>query len=160
MNLPYDKIKKHRERELIEKFLQVCPEYHGWVFQSYAENPDMIYAKGGELLGFDSVIISDDQASVQCVYNPQLCRLSLPANLPHDERLNQIEIFFANKLFTHLRHYSVPTVLVFTLVDTSGTSFEDLVAIAKKFKLPKLNSFKILAYYICDNINYIKIASV
>ncbi len=159
MKQPFDPTKKHRERELIQDFVNICSDFAGWEFQAYSENPDMAYVKDGKQLGFDSVIISDDQASVQCVYSPQLCRLSLPANLPHDQRLNQIEIFFANKLFTHLRKYSIPTVLVFTLVDTTSTSFADITAIAKQFELPRLESFNILAYYICDNTNYIKIAS-
>lgn len=159
MQAPLDPIKKQREKELLEKFIAICPDFGGWQFSSFAENPDAIYKKGDGLLGFDSIIISDDQASVQCVYSPELCKLSLPANLPHDQRLNEIEVFFANKLFSHLRRYSLPTVLVFTLVDTQSTSFEDIVAIAQRFKLPRLDDFNIIAYYICDNKNYVKIAS-
>lgn len=159
MQAPLDPIKKQREKDLIDAFVKLCPEYQGWEFDSYAENPDAIYRKGDRIVGFDSIIISDDQASVQCVYSPELCQVSLPANLPHDQRLNEIETFFANKLFTHLRRYSVPTVLVFTLVDTQSTSFEDIVAIAQKFRLPKLEHFNIIAYYICDNQNFVKIAS-
>ncbi len=154
-----DPIKKHREKELLDKFVAICPDFYGWQFSSYAENPDAIYKKDESILGFDSIIISDDQASVQCVYNPKLCQLSLPANLPHDQRLSEIEVFFANKLFSHLRRYSVPTILVFSLVDTQSTSFEDIVSIAQKFKLPRLDDFNIIAYYICDNKNYVKIAS-
>ena len=154
-----DPVKKQREKELLDTFIGICPEFNGWQFYRFAENPDAIYKKNDGIIGFDSIIISDDQASVQCVYNPQLCRLSLPANLPHDQRLNEIEVFFSNKLFSHLRRYSVPTVLVFSLVDTQSTSFEDIVAIAQKFKLPKLDEFNIVAYYICDNKNFVKIAS-
>lgn len=154
-----DPIKKQREKELIDRFVKICPDFYGWEFSSFAENPDAIYKKADDIIGFDSIIISDDQASVQCVYNPQLCKVSLPANLPHDQRLSEIEVFFANKLFSHLRRYSVPTVLVFTLVDTESTSFSDIVSIAQRFKLPKLDAFNILAYYICDNKNYVKIAS-
>ena len=152
-------VKKQREKDLIENFIRICPDYQGWGFYEFAENPDAIYRKADAIIGFDSIIISDDQASVQCVYNPQLCRLSLPANLPHDQRLNEIEVFFSNKLFSHLRRYSVPTVLVFTLVDTQSTSFSDIVAIARQFKLPRLDEFNIIAYYICDEKNYVKIAS-
>lgn len=159
MQQPIDPIKKEREKQLLENFVSICPEYEGWEFYKFAENPDAIYKKGDEILGFDSIIISDDQASVQCVYNPKLCQVSLPANLPHEQRLSEIEVFFANKLFSHMRRYSVPTVLVFTLVDTESTGFSDIVAIAQRFKLPKLDAFNILAYYICDNKNYVKIAS-
>lgn len=159
MKPPLDPVKKQREKELIDAFVTLCPDFAGWVFESFAENPDAIYKKGDNILGFDSIIISDDQASVQCVYSPELCRLSLPANLPHQQRLNEIETFFANKLFSHLRRYSVPTILVFTLVDTQSTSFEDIVAIAQHFRLPRLEEFNILSYYICDNKNYVKIAS-
>lgn len=154
-----DMVKKYREKELIDQFIKICPHYHGWVFGSFSENPDAIYYKGQHKLGFDSIIISDDQASIQCVYSPEYCRIGLPANLPHDERLKQIEIFFVNKLFTHLRQYSIPTVLIFTLVDTTSTSFADLVGIAKNFRLPKLKEYNIRAYYICDNRQFVKIAS-
>lgn len=153
-----DPIKKQRERELIDQFIKICPKYRGWVFDSYSENPDAIYRKNSNQIGFDSVIISDDQASVQCVYNPELCKIHIPANLPHDQRLSEIENFFANKLFSHLRHYSLPTVLVFTLVDTTSTSFADLETIAKVFKLPRLEGKNILAYYLTDNIQYVQIA--
>lgn len=154
-----DVLKKQRERELIDQFISICPHYEGWVFEGFSENPDIIYRKDQNQLGFDSVIISDDQASVQCVYSPELCQISLPANLPHDQRLDEIETFFANKLFSHLRQYSLPTVLVFTLVDTASTSFADLANIAKAFKLPKIKSLNIEAYYLCDEKQYVKIAS-
>ncbi len=159
MQPPNDPVKKQREKQLIDDFIRICPDFAGWQFNTFAENPDAIYKKGDDIIGFDSIIISDDQASVQCVYNPQLCQLSLPVNLPRNERITEIETFFSNKLFSHLRRYSVPTVLVFTLVDTQSTSFEDIVSIAQRFKLPRLDSFNILAYYICDNKNYVRIAS-
>ena len=151
--------KKMRERELLDKFIAICPDFNGWEFDKFMENPDAVYKKGDKLLGFDSIIISDDQASVQGVYSPDLCQISLPAKLPRDQRLNKIEVFFANKLFTHLRHYSLPTVLVFSIVDTQSTSLEDIVAIAKKFSLPRLEEHNILAYYICTDTDYVKIAS-
>lgn len=159
MNYPKEHEKKQRERELIEEFVGICTDFEGWQFVNFSENPDVIMKKEEFLLGFESVIISDDQASVQCVYRPELCSLSLPANLPHDERLNEIEIFFSNKLYDHLRKYSMPTVLVFSLVDTQSTSFEDIVEIAKKFSLPTLRDFNIEAYYICNGSSYVKIAS-
>lgn len=154
-----DMVKKERERELIDQFISICPRYKGWRFDRFAENPDAIYRKDNNILGFDSIIISDDQASVQCVYNPELCKVNLPTNLSQDERLNKIEVFFANKLFKHLRHYSLPTVLVFTMVDTTSTSFVDLVNIAKGFKLPKLDEYNIQAYYICNKEEYVKISA-
>lgn len=159
MKYKLDIKKKLREKQLIEEFVRICPEYQDYSFDSFTENPDVIYKSKNGLMGFDSVIISDDQSSVQCVYSPDLCSLTIPANLPHDERLNQIEVFFTNKLFSHLRNYSIPTVLVFSIVDTQSTSFEDIVAIAKRFALPKLEQFNIQAYYICNHNNYVKIAS-
>lgn len=153
-----DPVKKRRERELLDQFISICPRYQGWEFVEFSENPDAIYRKDQNQLGFDSVIISDDQVSVQCVYSPELCKIGLPVNLPHDQRLGEIETFFANKLFSHLRHYSLPTVLVFTLVDTTSTSFADLVTIAKAFKLPKLEENNIEAYYLCDGKKYVQIA--
>lgn len=154
-----DPVKKNREKQLIDRFIKICPHYSGWEFEEFSENPDTIYRKDQNQLGFDSVIISDDQASVQCVYSPELCQISLPTNLPHDQRLSEIETFFANKLFSHLRQYSLPTVLVFTLVDTTSTSFADLANIAKAFKLPKLESMNIVSYYLCDETQYVRIAS-
>lgn len=154
-----DETKKLRERSLIDQFISICPDFSGWSFESFSENPDAIYKKGINRLGFDSVIISDDQASVQCVYSPELCQISLPTNLPHNQRLDEIETFFANKLLSHLRQYSLPTVLVFTLVDTTSTSFADLANIAKAFKLPKIKSLNIEAYYLCDEKQYVRIAS-
>jgi hypothetical protein len=159
MKSKIDYEKKQREKVLIEEFVRICPDFEGWEFYSFSENPDAIYKKADKFIGFDSVIISDDQASVQCVYSPDLCKLSLPVNLPHDERLTQIEAFFSNKLYTHLREYSVPTVLVFSVVDTQSTSLEDIVSIAKKFKLPRLEQYNIQSYYICNHTDYVKIAS-
>jgi hypothetical protein len=159
MNYPKEQDKKLREKKLIEDFVGLCSDFSGWKFDAFSENPDVIMRKEEYLLGFESVIISDDQASVQCVYRPELCALSLPANLPHDQRLNEIEVFFSNKLYDHLRKYSMPTVLVFSLVDTQSTSFEDIVEIAKKFILPTLKDFNIEAYYICNENSYVRIAS-
>ena len=65
MKPPLDPVKKQREKELLEKFIAICPDFAGWHFNSFAENPDAIYKKEDSLLGFDSIIISDDQASVQ-----------------------------------------------------------------------------------------------
>lgn len=159
MNKAMDPKKKQREKELIEDFIKICPDFVGWEFNSFSENPDVIMNKDEYLLGFESVIISDDQASVQCVYKPDLCLLSLPANLPHEQRLNEIEIFFSNKLYDHLRKYSLPTVLVFSLIDTRSTAFADIVEIARKFTLPTLKDFNIEAYYIASDTDYVKIAS-
>lgn len=154
-----DQTKKLREKQLVEEFVNICPDFAGWKFSEFAENPDVIMKKEEMILGFESVIVSDDQASIQCVYRPELCVLSIPANLPHDQRLSEIEVFFSNKLYDHMRKYSLPTVLVFSLVDTQSTSFEDIVAIAKKFSLPALKDYNIEAYYICNGRDYVEIAS-
>ncbi len=159
MNEPRNNVKKLREKGLIEEFVSICPDFKDWEFVEFSENPDIIMRKDEFILGFESIIISDDQASVQCVYKPELCLLSLPANLPHEERLNEIEVFFSNKLYDHMRKYSLPTVLVFSLVDTESTSFADIVAIAKRFSLPSLRDFNIDSYYICNGRDFVKIAS-
>lgn len=154
----YSEDKKQREYQLIEQFLQICDDFSGYNFSRFSENPDMIYLKNSEELGFDSVIISEDQAVVDCYFHENMCEIGIPTKLSQDEKLNKIEVFFENKLFSHFRRYSVPTVLVFTLLDTRSTSIDDLVSIAKRFKLPELTMYNIVDYYITDNSSYVKIA--
>jgi hypothetical protein len=152
-----DQVKKNRERELVEQFLHICPDFSGYQFKRFEENPDMVYEKNGHELGFDSIIISEDQASVQCHYNPQLCTLSIPSALAQNERNERITVFFENKLFDHLRRYSLPTVLVFSLVEPKKVGLAELAAIAGRFELPEFKMFNIYDYYLCDNTSFVKI---
>ncbi len=153
-----DPVKKQRERELIDQFLRVCPDFSGFKFVRFEENPDAVYQNGQRELGFDSIIISQDQAAIQCHYSPELCELSVPTKLSKQERDNQISVFFENKLFDHLRRYSLPTVLVFSLIEPQAIGLNELAEIARRFKLPEFTMFNIFDYYICDGKNYVKIS--
>ena len=154
----YSEEKKQREFELIEQFLHICPDFAGYKFVQLSENPDMIYAKGESQIGFDSVIISPDQATLDCYFDVDMCRISLPTKLKGRERADKIAVFFENKLFKHWRRYALPTVLVFTLLDTEPATFNDLLDIVSRFKLPKFELYNISDYYITDGKRYVKIA--
>lgn len=153
----YSKDKKTREYQLIEQFLHLCPDFKDYTFEQFSENPDMIYTNGKNRVGFDSVIISDDQASVDCYFEASMCKIGIPSQLSEAEKTNKIEVFFENKLFKHFRRYSLPTVLVFSLVDTETTTLAQLVDIAQRFRLPELAVFNITSYYITDGEHYQKI---
>lgn len=153
----YSQDKKEREFQLIEQFLSICPDFNGYHFAEYSENPDMIYTNGSKRIGFDSVIISEDQANADCYFDETMCKIGIPTKLTEKERANKITVFFENKLFKHFRRYDVPTVLVFSLVDISPTTFMQLYKVAKRFKLPEFSIFNITDYYLCDSIQYLKI---
>ena len=51
----------------------------------------------------------------------------------------------------------MPTVLVFSLVDTEPTTYTQLINVAKRFALPEFEMFNIVDYYITDSHNYQKI---
>lgn len=150
--------KKMREFQLIEQFLNLCPDFEDYKFVRFSENPDMVYQKSTHTIGFDSVIISEDQAIADCYFDKSMCTIGIPTKLTEKERADKITIFFENKLFKHFRRYDLPTVLVFSLVDTSPTTFMQLYAVAKRFKLPEFSIFNIADYYICDGKRYLKIA--
>ena len=154
----YSVDKKQREYQLIEQFLKTCPDFEGYEFVKFSENPDMIYQKNNDQIGFDSVIISEDQASADCYFDVEMCEIGIPTKLTEKERADKITIFFENKLFKHFRRYELPTVLVFSLVDTSPTTFTQLYSVAKRFKLPEFSIFNIVDYYLCDDKRYLKIA--
>lgn len=154
----YSEDKKQREFELIEQFLHICPDFVGYSFVELSENPDMIYSNGDKQIGFDSVIISPDQATVDCYFDESMCTIGVPSKLKGRERADQIAVFFENKLFKHWRRYSIPTVLVFTLLDTEVSTFDVLLAIVGRFQLPEFDLYNISDYYLCDSKRYIKIA--
>ncbi len=154
----YSTNKKEREHELIEEFLNICPDFEGFKFLQFSENPDMIYHQGDRVIGFDSIIISEDQSTVDCYFDAGMCKVNIPTKLSQSERTDKIAIFFENKLFKHWRRYSLPTVLVFSLVDTTETTLDQLAMVAGRFKLPQFDLFNISDYYICDKNKYIKIA--
>ncbi len=153
----YSEDKKIREHQLIEEFLRICPDFDDYKFVRFSENPDMVYQKGSNVLGFDSVIISDDQASIDCYFEESMCQIGIPSRLSEEEKNDKITIFFENKLFKHFRRYDVPTVLVFSLVDTEPTTYTQLINVAKRFALPEFEMFNIVDYYITDSHNYQKI---
>jgi len=154
----YSEDKKIREYQFIEQFLEICPDFDGYQFVRFSENPDMIYAKGTHQIGFDSVIISEDQASADCYFDTTMCKIGIPTKLTEKERADKIVVFFENKLFKHFRRYDLPTVLVFSLVDISPTTFSQLLKVSKRFRLPEFSMFNITDYYLCDNNHYLKIA--
>ena len=43
MKYKLDIKKKLREKQLIEEFVRICPEYQDYSFDSFTENPDVIY---------------------------------------------------------------------------------------------------------------------
>ncbi|MBA3679521.1 hypothetical protein H0W80_05065 [Candidatus Saccharibacteria bacterium] len=154
----YSEDKKQREYELVEQFLHVCSDFTGYTFMQFSENPDMIYEKGEQQIGFDSVIISEDQATVDCYFDEGMCAISLPTKLTPSEKSDKIAVFFENKLFKHWRRYALPTVLVFSLVDTELTTFDQLLNVAQRFELPEFSLFNISDYYLCDGKRFIKIS--
>jgi len=154
----YSQDKKQREFELIEEFLKICPDFLGYKFMQFSENPDMVYQKGDSQLGFDSVIVSEDQATVDCFFDVQMCTVNIPTKLSRAEKNDKIAVFFENKLFKHWRRYALPTVLVFSLVNTKQTEFADILDVAARFKLPAFELFNISDYYLSDGKKFIKIA--
>ena len=155
-NLPEDK--KQREFQLIGQFLQICTDFNGYTFLQFSENPDMIYQKGSQQIGFDSVIISEDQATIDCYFDANMCSIMLPTKLTEAEKSDKIAVFFENKLFKHFRRYSLPTILVFSLVDTEATTLHELVSVAQRFTLPEFDLYNISDYYLCDGKQAVKIA--
>lgn len=153
----YSQDKKQREFELIEEFLHICPDFVGYEFLQFSENPDMVYQKGEQQIGFDSVIISEDQATIDCYFDTAMCTVNLPTQLTQSEKDDKIAVFFENKLFKHWRRYALPTVLVFSLVDTQSTTFADILHVAQRFKLPEFELFNISDYYLCDGKQFVKI---
>ncbi len=149
--------KKQREYQLIEQFLHICHDYDGFAFKKFDENPDMIYSDGNKEIGFDSVIISPDQATVDCYFDAAMCQINLPTKLQGKERADKIAVFFENKLFKHWRRYSIPTVLVFSLLDTEPSTFHELLDIAGRFRLPEFELYNISDYYISDGKQFVKI---
>lgn len=148
--------KKHREKDLVDQFIGVCSDYASYQFERFEENPDLVYISEGQELGFESVIISDNQASAECYFERELCAVQVPANLPVAERTQQIVSFLSNKLFDHWRRYSISTVVVFSLVDTE-VAINDLASIAEQFDLPSFEELNIMAYYLCDGVKWIKL---
>ena len=143
--------KKLRERALVEDFLILCPDYRGCVFDSYSENPDLIYQINGQKLGFDSIIISKDQDLINCRFDQKKCQVSTPGGT---EDFGEIVDDLIRTLFKHLRKYSIPTVLVFSVFDDRI----DLKKLAQSFRLPQFDQLNIKDYYIANKTNYIKVS--
>lgn len=143
--------KKLRERALIEEFLVKCPDYRGAIFDSYSENPDLIYKFNGAVIGFDSVIISRDEELINCHFDKNTCEISTPGGT---EDFGEIVDDLVRMLFKHLRKYSIATVLVFTVMDERI----NLEKLAKSFRLPQFDQLNIKDYYINNNKNYVKVS--
>jgi len=143
--------KKLRERALVEEFLVKCPDYRGAIFDSYSENPDLIYKIDGTAIGFDSVIISRDEELINCHFDNNTCQVSTPGGT---EDFGDIVDDLIRMLFKHLRKYSIPTVLVFTVIDQRV----NLEKLAESFRLPQFDQLNIKDYYIASKTSYIKVS--
>lgn len=146
--------KKQREQQLVEDFFNVCPDFNGWQFDRFSENPDLIYRQGAEELGFESIIVSEDQRAVDCYFDSDQCQLSV-RQLGDDPQLMKLatEVLIRN-LFKHIRRYSMPTVLVFSVMDERV----DLTELAEHFVLPEFESYNIRDYYLANKNTVMKVS--
>lgn len=135
-------VKKSRERDLVEKFLHRTQDFAGWKFAVYDENPDLIYEKNGQQLGFESIIVAADHAIVDCYFNADMCQLTAPALDTATDLARVREALVANVL-NHLRHYKIPTVIVVSII---GSTLP-LSTIAEHLRLPEMSSSNIRDYY-------------
>lgn len=153
-NAENDMTKKLRERALVDEFFALCPDYKDYVFHDYRENPDLIYAKGKKLVGFESIIVSEDQSLIECHFDKNRCQLRIPSLSVDDSQTTKATNVFLRNLFNHIRKYSVPTVLVFTVMNEET----DLVELGRSFRLPEFNQFNIKDYYLVNKNHYIKLS--
>lgn len=141
-----EEIKKERERALIEKFLAREPDFDGFTFFAYDENPDLIYMKGDDQLGFETVIVALDHATVDCYFDAAHCTLTSPP--PEDAAtLEKLKAALTEHVLDHLRAYKIPTIIVLTVV---GSQIP-LAKLAENLALPVLVTHNIQAYYLTNN---------
>lgn len=138
--------KKERERKLIEQFLAVTPYFRGYRFGFYDENPDLVYERNGEQLGFESILVLPSSDS-HCRLDASTCSLWLPLQAVSHRDLVSVQTELARTLFEHLRHYKLPTVIVFTLQNPSI----QLEQVAAHFALPEVVEHNIADYFITDS---------
>lgn len=149
-----DMPKKLREQALIEEFMAICPYFNGFALSAYSENPDLVYRKGNINLGFDSVIIAQDQNTVDCHFDSEECRLTIRDLVSSEVLLKQASELLIRNLFKHIRAYQIPTVLVFSVLDDKI----DLNLLAQHFKLPEFKSRNIRDYYLSNKHQFVKVS--
>jgi hypothetical protein len=68
--------------------------------------------------------------------------------------LADVQTELARTLFDHLRHYKLPTIIVFSL------PFDNiqLEQIAAHFRLPEVSGHNIVDYYLASSKHYLKLA--
>lgn len=137
--------KKLRERQLIEHFLSLTTRFQGYEFAFYDENPDLVYQRGRDQLGFESILVIPSPDS-HCRLDYKTCQIWLPLQSKLNSDLVAIQTELARTLFDHLRHYKLPTVIVFSLQAANV----QLETVAAHFALPEVSSQNIRDYYITD----------
>ncbi len=145
--------KKLREKRLIEQFFKVTPQFHGYSFVMYDENPDLIYQRADHRLGFESILVIPSEDS-HCKLDTSTCRLWLPLHATAREVLVAVQAELARTLFEHLRHYKIPTVIVFSL----QTARIQLEQVAAHFALPEVPAHNIVDYFITDGVRSLQLA--
>ena len=150
---PSEADKKARERELIEKFLNKAQDFPDWKFAQYDENPDLIYQRDGQQLGFESIIVSIQPDAISCFFDTQLCRVTSPS-LDTPDNLEALRQTLLNNLLNHLRRYKVPTIIVVTLIGTELS----LAELARHLRLPEITQHNIRDYYLMRGDEIYKVA--
>lgn len=146
--------KKLRERALIEQFLSLCPDFEGYSFERYSENPDIIYKKNTHELGFDSVIIAEDQDVIDCHFDALSCKLRIHSLTAGQELLDKAAELLTHNLFKHIRQYHIPTILVFSVLNPDI----DIQKLSQHFRLPALSSRNMEGYYLANKKSFVRVA--
>ena len=144
--------KKSRERHYIDQFLGICNDFSGYTFAFYRENPDLVYSNTRDELGFDSIVIAEDQEAASCYFEEAMCTVHVPSDTLHND-LMSIRVFFTEKLTKHMRRYAIPTVLVFTILDEQ-VNLHELATQITIAAAPELN---ISAYYLVNSSSFLKL---
>jgi len=144
--------KKLRERSLIEQFLELTPQFRGYSFGFYDENPDLVYQRAGDQLGFESILVIPSEGS-HCKLDAETCQLWLPLQSVAHQNLVSVQAELARTLFEHLRHYKLPTVIVFSLQAPSV----QLEQVAAHFALPEVAEHNIRDYFITDGVRALQL---
>lgn len=144
--------KKIRERRLIDQFLRVSPQFRGYEFAFYDENPDLVYRRGENQLGFESILVIPSSDS-HCRLDTGTCQLWLPLQSSAHRDLVAVQAELARTLFEHLRHYKLPTVIVFSL----QAAHIQLEQVAAHFALPEVGEQNICDYFITDGVHALQL---
>jgi hypothetical protein len=113
----------------------------------------LIYSDKNRQVGFESILVLPTYKS-RCQFDPTSCELRLPTNRLLNYKFSDIQIELARTLFDHLRHYKIPTVIVFTIANTKLS----LEVVAAHFRLPEVTGHNIQDYYLSNGERSLKIA--